>query len=301
MMGDKKSLMINKQNKKYGLVLSVGAAQGLAHIGVIKVLREQGFIFDVVTGSSMGALIGACYAKDGDILKVERTILDIDVKQMSGLIDPKFSVLSKGLISGDKVKEFLKSIIGDIEFKDLKIPLAVVATDINTGEEVVFSEGSVVEAVRASISMPGVFVPVKINDRYLTDGGSVNPLPVDLAKKMGAEYIIVSNIVPSPIKRGAKLEAKKKQEARRDNLLDKLFKKYFWAKKPEDDIPDMVNSLSQAMHILEYKIINTRLKEADLVITPDAQEIGTLDFSKAKEAIVKGEEAARKKFEKSVA
>jgi NTE family protein len=283
-------------NKKLGLVLSLGAAQGLAHIGVIKVLNQNNIKFDFVTGSSMGAFIGACYAKDADIVRIERSFRDIDVTKIPGFIDPKFSILSKGLMSGKKVMDFLKSIIGDVEFKDLTIPLAVVATDVDTGEEIVFKEGSVLDAVRASISMPAIFVPVKIGNRYLIDGGSVNPLPVDIAKNMGAEYIVVSNIVPSPAKRETSRMGKKNQHR---NIVAAFMRRLLGERsKKDEDMPYMFSALVQALHITEYKIVSSRLKEADLVITPDTRSIDTLDFIKAKEAIQKGEEAAYKAIEK---
>ncbi len=288
------------KNKKRALVLSLGAAQGLAHIGVIKVLNRKDIEFDVITGSSMGAFIGACYAKNADIAEVERSFLEINLEKLPKLIDPKLSALSKGLLSGERVKEFLKSIIGDVEFRDLKIPLAVVATDVDTGEEVVFKEGSVLDAVRASISMPGIFMPVKIGKRYLTDGGSVNPLPVDIAKEMGAEYIIVSNIVPSPAKRQTSGKAKKDRKPKTPKIARNFIDKISAKKSKEDEgMPDMFSVLVQAMHITEYKIVSSRLEEADLVITPDTMNIGTLDFTKAKEAIKKGEEAASRELEKA--
>lgn len=285
--------MIKTRGKKKGLVLSLGAAQGLAHIGVIKVLNQNNIGFDIVTGSSIGAFIGACYAKDGDVAAVERSFLGINLETLPKLVDPKLSILSKGLLSGDKVKELLRTIIGDVEFKDLKIPLAVVATDVHTGEEIIFKKGSVLDAVRASISMPGIFVPVKLNNRYLIDGGSVNPLPVDLAKKMGAEYVVVSNIVPSPAKRETGRSAKRKEEG---NSRGKFIKTPFV--KGDKNMPDMFSALVQAIHITEYKIVNDRLKEADLVITPDTKSIDSLDFTKGIEAIRKGEEAAKKALER---
>jgi len=285
------------KNKKNALVLSLGAAQGLAHIGVIKVLNENNIEFDIVTGSSIGAFIGACYAKDADIADVERSFLSIDLKKLPKFIDPKLSILSKGLLSGDKVKDFLRSIIGDVEFKDLKIPLAVVATDVDTGEEIIFKEGSVLDAVRASISMPGIFVPVKMGSRYLIDGGSTNPLPVDVAKNMGAEYIIVSNIVPSPARRETSISNRKNIKW---NTFGNSIKRIFMGGEIEDEnIPDMFSTLVQALHITEYKIVRNRLEEADVVITPETGGIDTLDFTKAKEAIKKGEEAARREMQKN--
>lgn len=286
-------------NKKCGLVLSIGAAKGLAHIGVIKALNRYGIKIHNITGSSMGALIGACYAAHGDIDSIEKKILDIDLLDILRLIDPKFRLLSKGLISGEKVKELLKELIGDVEFKDLKIPLTVVAADINTAEEVVFDSGSVVDAVRASISMPGIFVPEKFEKRYLVDGASVNPLPVDKAKEKGADYIIVSNIVPSSISQKRNMQKIKRA---RENSFKKILRRVLPEKTgTEDEIPDMFAVLMQAIHIMEHRIImlGRRLEEADLIITPDVEEIEDLDFTMIEEAVKKGEAAAEKELKKA--
>jgi len=281
------------RSQKTGLVLGLGAAPGLAHIGVIKVLEQNDVRVDIVSGSSVGAFIGACYAKNRDVSEVEELFLNTDWKRMAELIDPKLSVLSKGLLSGQKVKEFLESVIGDVEFKDLKIPLAIVATDLDSGEEVIFKEGSVLDAVRASISMPAVFVPVKIGNRYLIDGGSSNPLPVDVVKEMGAEYVIVSNIVPSPSQRETSLK-KRKNGGDRESFLNNVKEKLFGAE--DESLPNMFDVLVQSLHVTEYKIVERKLREADLVITPEIAQIGTLDFTRGKEAIRKGEEAAREVF-----
>ncbi len=194
---------MNLLKKKYktGLALGSGAARGFAHIGVLKALKENNIPVDIMAGSSMGALVGACYARDGDITDLEEIVLNLDWKQLAQLADPNLALLFKGVIHGKKVKELLKTIIGDVKFKDLKIPLAVVATDVTTGEEVVIKEGSVIEAVRASISIPAIFMPVKFRNRFLIDGGIVNPVPVKVAKDMGAEFVIACNVINDPAKR----------------------------------------------------------------------------------------------------
>ena len=194
---------LKKKKFKIGLALGSGAARGLAHIGVIKALKEKNIPIDMIAGSSMGALVGACYARNGEIADFEEMILTIDWKRLIQLADPNLALLFKGVIHGKKVKELLKTIIGDVAFKDLKVPLGVVATDVNTGQEVVIKEGSVIEAVRASISMPAIFTPVKFstsggNNRFLMDGGIVNPVPVSVAKGMGATFVIASNVTRNP-------------------------------------------------------------------------------------------------------
>ena len=181
------------ENPKVGLALSSGTARGLAHIGVLKALEEESIPIDMISGTSAGALVGACYAKEKKAKALEELALGIDWKRMAHLIDLNLIVLWKGFVQGQKVKSFLRSIIGDVRFEDLQIPLAIVATDIDSMEEIVIKEGSVIEAVRASISLPAVFTPMKWNNRFLIDGGVVNPLPVDVARNIGAEIVIAVN------------------------------------------------------------------------------------------------------------
>ena len=226
--------MIRIKKLKIGLALGSGAARGLAHIGVLKALIEEGISIDMIAGSSMGALVGACYARKGEIAGLEELVLKTDWKQLVRLADPNLALLFRGFIHGQKVKELLRAIIGDVEFKDLKIPLAIVATDINTGEELVIKEGSVIEAVRASISIPAIFMPVKFSakggsasggkDRFLIDGGIVNPVPVSIVKDMGATFIIACNVIHRPQSRTS-FGSMKKQKASKLILETRTFTK----------------------------------------------------------------------------
>ena len=168
---------MKKKNTSVSLSLGSGAARGLAHIGILKAFKEEDIAIPEISGASMGALIGACFAATGDIQMIEDIALNIDWKKTMKLADPSIFLLAKGALHGKKIKDLLKTIIGDITFSDLKIPLSIVATDIETGEEVVFRSGSVLDAVMASIAIPGIFVPVKIKNRYLMDGGIIDPVP----------------------------------------------------------------------------------------------------------------------------
>ena len=285
------------RQKKTGLALGVGAAPGMAHIGVIRALLENDIPIDCIAGTSIGALIGACYASQKDIDKVEKLFLEMNWKKFVQLMDTNIFMMSKGFIQGEKVKEFLRPLIGDVSFRDLKIPLAVIATDVNTGEEVIMQEGTVLDAVRASISMPVIFMPVKSGDRYLIDGGSVNPLPIDVVKKMRAEYIIASNIVPSPAKRESSIDSQhKKEDVKKHSLSGSIAARLreWGVELPQgeaaaaDDMPDMFSVLLQAMYASEYIVVKEKLQSADLVITPATTHIEMLDFLRAKEAIDKG-------------
>lgn len=316
------------KKKKLGLVLGSGAARGLAHIGVIKALEEKNVSIDMIAGTSIGALVGACYAKNGDIKDFEEVVLKTDWKQLLRLADLNLAVMLKGFVQGQKVKELLKTIIGDIEFKDLKIPLAVVATDVNTGEEVIIKEGSVVEAVRASISIPVVFMPVKFKDKFLIDGGIVNPVPVNVIKKMGATSVIACNVIQSLGERNA---AKKRESLKTkkvvaekvvpnksalfaivENQINSIIQensgKIEKLQKVVNDLkgkipgisqdvdvntPNMFDVLTQALYAMEYEIVKLKAQEADVMITPEVGNIATLEFYRGEETILEGYKAAK--------
>ncbi|MDY7018587.1 MAG: patatin-like phospholipase family protein [Chloroflexota bacterium] len=182
---------------KIGLALGAGSARGWAHVGVLKALEESSIPIDMISGTSMGAVIGALYAKERRAAILEEIALGVDWKQVVNLADLNL-VLGKGLIHGRKIREILRTIIGDVKFEDLGIPLAIVAADAQTSEEIVFTEGSVIEAVRASISLPVIFTPVKWEHRFLIDGGVVNPVPVEIVRDMGAEVVIAVNVISEP-------------------------------------------------------------------------------------------------------
>lgn len=319
----------NGREQKIGLALGSGAARGLAHIGILRALKEKNISIDVIAGSSMGALVGACYARNGDITDLEEVVLNLDWRQLAQLSDPNLTLLFKGVIHGKKVKELLKTIIGDVKFKDLKIPLAVVATDISTGEEIVIKEGSVIEAVRASISIPAIFMPVKFNSRFLIDGGIVNPVPVNVVKDMGATFVIACNVIhklqgrrpigstkrqksPLPI---SKTQIKNAALSALNNKIDKLLlenkdkienfqklingfkeKIYRGAQKVDPNTPSIFDAIIQAIYAMEYEIAKLKVKEADIVITPNTRHIASLEFYRGKEAILEGHKAAKKVF-----
>jgi len=166
----------SKRKKKVGLALSGGAARGIAHIGVLQVLREEQIPIDMIAGTSAGAAIGAVYAAGQNIDRLAAYAIDADWKRLAPLIDPSFP--KTGFIKGRKITKLLSTYVGgNIKFSDLKIPLSCVATDIDTGEEVVIDRGSLLEALRATISIPGIFTVVKREGRHLVDGGLTTPVP----------------------------------------------------------------------------------------------------------------------------
>jgi len=251
--------------RKVGLALGSGAARGLAHIGVLEVLEKEGIPIDMIAGTSAGAAIGALYAEGKDVGRIKDLVLGMGWKRLAPLVD--LALPKTGFIGGRKVKEQLKLIIGDIEFADLGIPLACVATDIMTGEEVVIDQGSVLEGVRASISLPVIFTVAKWRGRYLVDGSLVNPVPVNVLKRMGADVIIAVNVIPNPGARVQQAEALRK--------------------------PNIISVIMQSIYISSYLLVASCLKGADIVIEPQVAHIGAGDFRRTQECILQGEWAAQ--------
>jgi NTE family protein len=209
-----------QKSMKIGYALGGGAARGLSHIGVLKVLEEHGIFPDIVTGTSMGALVGALYAGGIKITDIEQFALRLDFKRLMLLADMTLPI--HGLIGGKRVISLLKSIIGDLTFSQLKYDFACVATDIKTGEQVVLREGSLIEAVRASISLPGIFTPVRINGRYLVDGGLINEVPVSVCREMGAGYVIGVNVIPEPSKMMLRSKKSRADHTRESTKVSKI-------------------------------------------------------------------------------
>ncbi len=177
--------------KNVALVLASGGSRGLAHIGAIDVLLENGFNITSVAGSSMGALVGGLYAAGG--LEAFKTWMeDVDRLKVFSLID--FTLSTEGFVKGNKVIEELKSLVPDVMIEDLSIPYAAVSTDIRHRREVVFESGSLYEAIRASISIPSFFTPHRIEDMILVDGGIINPIPLDKVKRTGEDLLIAIDL-----------------------------------------------------------------------------------------------------------
>jgi len=256
---------------KVGLALGSGAALGMAHIGVIKALREANIAIDMIAGTSMGALVGACYAADGEIADLEELALTANLRKITRLMDPKFTLIRVGFLSGKRVENFLKPIIGDRDFNRCKIPFAAVAADIRSARQVIITEGSLLKAVRASISIPVVFVPVNYDGRYLVDGGALNPVPADVVKNMGATIVIAVNVLTNPRKRmHTGLTGNRKSRR----------------------APGIMNTLIQSIYIMEYEMVRASILKADIMIEPDVSLIEIYEFHRGAEAIEAGYKAA---------
>lgn len=248
---------------KVVLVLSGGGARGLAHIGVLKVLKEEGVTVDAVVGTSVGALIGALYCAGVDLGKIETMAEDIGWNKLTNLSTPSLVtlIISEKLLSTENMEKYVSENIGKKEFYELKIPFACVATDIKTGEKIIFREGDVANAARASATIPGVFEPVEYRHRYLVDGGLVDNVPTDLAKMFDADIIIAVDI--------------------RDD-----FARY--------NTSNVMLVLSQAIFIQGSLLSRESLKTADVVISPSVSDVSAYELWRGRECMDAGIIATRK-------
>jgi len=280
-------------NKNIGLVLGGGGAKGGAHIAVIRGLIELGIHPHFVTGCSAGALVGGLYSA-GYFEEFCELVESIGIRDLPSLIDLKLG--SAGLIKGEKFINFLKSKFKDIDIKDLKTKFACVATDIIKGEEKVFSEGSLFDAIRASVSLPLIFSPAKIGDKTYLDGGLVNPLPIELCRKMGAKFIIAVNLFETSEhkmqKEGISYELDAPGSIISKNL--KIIKNYL-----NDKIrlkPNLYDVSNRSIDIMQFYISKNIISNSppEILISPKVSEIGLLEFHKLTKAIEAGEKAFEK-------
>jgi NTE family protein len=188
---------MNPKYNKLGYALGGGAARGLFQIGVLSVLEEYGVTPDIIAGTSMGSVIGAMYASGLKARDLKQIAYGIDWKRVMRLTDI-VALPRSGIIHGKRIMALLKSVLGDITFSQLQFKYAAVAADLYSGQQVIFTEGSLIDAIRASISIPGIFKPVYYSGRYLVDGGLVNVVPVSVCRDLGADFVIAVNVIPDP-------------------------------------------------------------------------------------------------------
>ena len=277
--------------KNVALVLSSGGSRGCAHIGAINMLEKNGYKITSVAGTSMGALVGGIYAT-GQLQQFEEWISSLDILEVLRLID--FSISKKGLVKGKKIIDKIRQIVPERNIEDLSIPFCAVATDIIGETEAVFTEGNLFKAIRASISIPTVFQPVKIGDRYFVDGGLTNPIPVNRVKRYKGDLLIVVN-VSSPISYEKKsIETEKLSDNRYSEqikLIKEKLNNLIPTKKTEDI--GIFNLTNNSIGTMMRKISDLTLEQQkpDLLINISKEAFGTYDFYKAKEIIIEGERA----------
>jgi NTE family protein len=279
---------------RIGLALGSGSARGWAHVGVIRALERAGISADVVCGTSIGALVGAAYAA-GDIERLDAWVSGLTWQSVMNLMDLR---MSGGLIQGAKLVEFFRTRFQDQGIEHLRKPFGCVATELTSGREVWLREGSVVEAVRASVALPGLLTPVVHDERLLVDGGLVNPVPVSLCRALGAEIVIAVDLNWDLIGRRRQVpDEVKVAEGPADNgILDAVFAKFRQprANGTTPQSPSMLDVLTTSLNIMQVRITQSRLagEPADVVIRPRLSGIAAMDFHRGAVAAAEGERAA---------
>lgn len=245
------------RNIKIGLALGGGAARGFAHIGVIKALEAQGIVPDIVVGTSAGSLVGALYAAGNNGFVLQKMAMEMDEAAISDWSVPLFSKFS-GVIKGEGLQNYINKTIHDVPIEKLKKPFGAVATDLDTGQPILFRRGNTGLAVRASSAVPSIFQPVRIGSRTYVDGGLVSPVPAKFARDMGADFVIAVNI-----------------SSQADVLTTS----------------GSLDVLLQTFTIMGQRINKYELREADIIIQPGLGSMKGSDFNGRNVAIMAGEKA----------
>lgn len=282
------------QPPKIGLALGSGSARGWSHIGVIRTLERAGISPDIVCGTSIGALVGASYAA-GELDRMEPWVKTLTWQSVWSMLDLK---MGGGLIEGSRLVEFFRSRFNDAGIEHLPKTFACVATELVSGREIWLREGPVVDAVRASIALPGLFTPARMNGRLLVDGGLVNPVPVSLCRALGADIVIAVDLNWDLIGRHRRtsVEMNAPAPAAGSFALTSLLGKLGLPKAAAEgaDMPSMLDVLSTSLNIMQVRITHSRLagEPADAVIRPRLSGIAAMDYHRAEAAIAAGERAA---------
>ncbi|NBO40686.1 MAG: patatin-like phospholipase family protein [Betaproteobacteria bacterium] len=246
-----------KKNLKLGLALGGGAARGFAHIGVLQVLEEEGIKPQMVVGTSAGSVVAAFYASGKTGQQLQWLADTMDESQFTDWANP---FTGRGMLRGEALGKYINSQLNGMKIEDMKLPLGIVATDLRTGDGVLFRRGDVATAVRASSAVPSVFEPVRIAGKDYVDGGLVSPVPVRYAKQMGADLVLAIDI----------------------------------SSRPEDaKTSDMLKVLLQTFSIMGKSISQLELVQADVVVRPALPDIGSTEFSARKKSIEAGRAAMK--------
>lgn len=280
--------------KTVSLVLSSGGARGVAHIGVIEELERQGFEISSIAGTSMGALVGGIYAS-GKLKEYRNWMCLLDKKDVFNLVD--FTLSTNGLVKGKRIISELKRIVPDVNIEDLQISFTAVAVDIKNRKEIIFNTGSLYNAIRASISIPTVFTPFKLDGMVLVDGGVINPTPINRVKRSKNDILIVVDVSSLTFTDNEK--EKKKKEKRDDselNVFSLLKEKGFnlLANDKRESL-NYYTLLTQSSNLMIQQISNLTIKmyQPDILVRVPLDSIGSFQYYKSKKIIELGELAAR--------
>jgi len=289
------------QRPTIGLALGGGAARGFAHIGVIRTLIAHGFTPEIVAGTSIGAVIGGCYAA-GKLDQVDEWGKTLTRRRILSYLDVSFA--GSGLISGGRLAEKLTEALGDLTIESLPMRYAAIATEIGTGHEMWITRGSLVEAMRASYALPGVFPPVSINGRWLMDGALVNPLPISVARALGARVVIAVNVNADNFGRGTAVpdigaSSNPIAEVAAKTIFggdEKTAKRRFLGTAAR---PGISTVMVEAFNVMQDRITRARLAgdPPDVLISPKLGGVGVFEFNRAQDAIALGAEATERAME----
>jgi NTE family protein len=271
---------------RLGIALGSGSARGWAHIGVLRALQAAGIEPDVVCGTSIGAFVGAAYAS-GDLDKLEAWVGGLSRRDVLGFFDVS---LAGGLIKGARLLDFASTSFLDNTFADLDRPFACVATDLATGREIWLREGSVAAAVRASIALPGLFSPQLLDERFLVDGGLVNPVPVSLCRALDAEIVIAVDLGMDML---TTLQRRNGKPAVAGGGWRNTVGRWFGGGEEKPVLPSLADVVSNSIAIMQGRISRSRLagEPADVLIAPRLGQLNLLDYHRGSEAIAAGRRA----------
>jgi NTE family protein len=264
----------------------VGVAYGFCHIGILKVIEEEKITIDVISGSSVGALIASLWVTgrtSGEILEIITQEFK-EPKYIWGLVDLTFPFF--GFIKGNKLYRFLKKYLGNKTFYDVKLPLKIITSDVKRKEPIILDKGLLADAIMASCTMPGVFMPFKFKQSLLFDGGIINPLPTEPLFKMGVKKIIAVNVTPSR-------EDVLKQYEKIKNV--ETSDGQYYQKKLKTNILDIIFS---SIEVMQSQIAQKEAQLADIVLHPDMSGLYWLELHRAREFAKRGEDEARKNLDK---
>lgn len=291
--------------RKIGLALGGGSARGWAHIGVINELEQIGVVPDIICGTSIGALVGGIYLA-GQLDTLRDWLLQLDRKEIIKYLDIRL-LRGGGFVEGSRLMEFFHQHIGDINIEDLPKPFTCVSTDLETGQEIWFQEGPLLDAIRASIALPGIFTPVHLKNRWLVDGGLVNPVPVSVCRALGAELVIAINLNQDILNRhtGQLTHTYQYVDDHEDSVENSLLQKISGELKqradallsqfiePKIPTPGLFDVLTGSITIMQDRLTRSRMAgdPPDILLNPHVAHIGLLEFDRAAEAIEAGKQS----------
>ncbi len=301
-----------RRRPRIGVALGAGAARGWSHIGVLQELAAHGVKIDVVAGTSIGAVVGGCYCANR-LSSLESFARSLTKRRVFSMMDLSFS--GSSFLTGGKLRDELTAELHDLRFENLNLPFGAVATEIGAGHEIWLRRGNLVQAIRASYALPGIFEPVHIDGRWLFDGALVNPIPVTLCRALGADLVIAVNLMGDYAYRGTVISDQPNQQASLESFdphCPVAAKAFSHAHRPpvpasggllrrqfgkrEDGAPGIASAMLDAFNITQDRIARSRLAgdPPDLLINARLAKVGLFEFHRADELIEKGREAARR-------